>query len=60
MEGGCVDNDITGQGEGLGGEQDSQRQIQRSENHSDMTTVNKDEEVKVKRAHASWFWGKYL
>lgn len=58
VEGGCVDNDITGQGEGLSGEQDSQRQIQRSEKHSNTMTVNTEEEVKVKRSCV--VLGKYL
>lgn len=58
MEGGCVDNDITGQGEGLCGEQDSQRQIQRSENHSDMMTVNKEEEVKEEKEHTCCGFGE--
>lgn len=58
VEGGCVDDDVTGQGEGLCGEQDSQRQIQGSENHSDMMTVNgEEEEAKVKRSHVCWGGG---
>lgn len=42
VEGGCVDDDITGQGEGLCCEQHSQRQIQRSEKHNNVTTVRKE------------------